>query len=171
MPDSLLHAPEQPPGLRVTTPANDVEPHRIAVDWTSLSGPLAVPPERIEWPEARFRDAPQHIALEFDTAQIPTRVVLYRYPGVDDFGVPDQSSGTEEVCHTTVREAPCWIQGEGHEDARVTVPTENGILRPYWVVHAAWRVFPERSSPAPAEGEASSVEIASASWVLRIEQE
>lgn len=169
LPDTLLNAPSDPPQLSLATQSGDVAPRRIAVDWAVRSGPESTPPSQIEWPEAHVSSGLRRAVFEFDTAQLPSRVVLYRYPWVGLGGIPDESSGIENVCHHIAPEAPCVRDGDGSANAQVVVPVGAGIPNPYWVVHAAWRVLENDGSQTRYNGEAS--EVVSASWVIKIDKE
>ncbi|MCP2258882.1 hypothetical protein LX15_002580 [Streptoalloteichus tenebrarius] len=135
-----------------------VELRRIAVDWSSRGGPVAEPPERVEWPVANVASTVSRAVVEFDTPRLPTRVVLYRYSRVGGSGVPDESAGTEVRCGAAPGVA-CWREGDGREPARVVVPfhAEAGS---YWVVHAAWPVLGGHVG--------QDVEVVSASWAVRV---
>ncbi|MCC9740959.1 hypothetical protein [Streptomyces sp. MNU89] len=160
LPDRLLDAPAEPPRLSLVTQLGRTEPRRIAVDWSSRSGPVDERSGRVEWPSARIDAGEPRAEFEFGTSQVPSRVVLYEYAQVGDDGVPDETLGTETVCAFADRTAKCRREGDGAAPARVVVrfgSTGNA----YWVIHAAWPVL-------AGKGSQDGVDVVSASWVVKI---
>ena len=155
MPHRMIQAPEKPPGLFVEGGANTELP-RVAVDWSVLGGPSEEPGGEVDWSTSTRRTASSDLTLEFDTEQIPTRVVVYSYTEVGEDGIPDEGSGTETLC--SFREDGvdgCHYHGDGSGNAQVMIdsPRPEGHL----VVHAAW----------PTETKGGAMDVASASWLLR----
>lgn len=155
MPHRSIQAPEKPPGLFVEGRANAELP-RVAVDWSVLGGPSEEPGGEVDWSASMRKTTSSDITLEFDTEQIPTRVVVYSYTEVGKSGIPDEGSGAETLCSFQEDGVDvCHYHGDGSRDARVVInsPRPAGYL----VVHAAW----------PTEMTSGAMDVASASWLLR----
>lgn len=157
MPHVSIQAPEEPPGLSVEGGA-DTELPRVAVEWSVLGGPSEEPGDEVDWSASVRRVTGTDITLEFDTEQIPTRVVVYSYSEVGENGVPDEESGTETLCSFQEDGMDvCRYHGDGSGDARVVIDSPNSTG--YLVVHAAW----------PTELTGGAMDVVSASWLLRPE--
>ncbi|WFE37731.1 hypothetical protein [Micromonospora sp. WMMD998] len=162
LPDTLLTAPRKPPQSALVVSGNRTVMRRIAVDWAARGGPKASPPRHVDWPAVRLAESTRRVVVEFDTAQLPSRAVLYRYPEVGANGIPDEADGTETICGLAEPDATCSRTGGGAQPARVDVAADAGA-GPYWVVHAAWPVLGSRG-PGP------DVPVVSASWVIRVDR-
>lgn len=150
-----VQAPKDPPGLRVEGDTTAVLP-MVSVDWDVLDGPFEEPGNEVDWSAAVRRTVDSDVTLELDTERIPTRVVVYSYPGVGQDGVPEEESGTESPCSFEGNGANvCEYHGDGTKDVRILVdsPSPGSHL----VVHAAW----------PTESAGQTMDVVSASWLLR----
>ncbi|SCL25540.1 hypothetical protein GA0070616_3124 [Micromonospora nigra] len=123
---------------------------------------MAGPADHVDWPTVRLTGPDRRATLEFDTNQLPSRVVVYRYPRVGVDGVPDETTGTETICGFSRPTATCSRTGDGTAPARVSVAIEADDL-PYLVVHAAWPLLTGRRPGA-------DVSVVSASWVIRVDK-
>ncbi|NGM12824.1 hypothetical protein O3597_24310 [Verrucosispora sp. WMMA2044] len=160
--DALLTAPLEPPALSLVAGARREPLRRIMVDWSARGGPVTGPPRHVDWPAARLTGTTRRVTMEFGTAQLPSRVVLYRYPGTGADGIPDEDAGTETICGYSTPAASCSRTGGGDRPAQVDVALDVEAGG-YWVVHAAWPVLVGRSST-------EQVPVVSASWVVRVDQ-
>ncbi|MFC4336831.1 hypothetical protein [Salininema proteolyticum] len=159
LPDSMVDAPRNPPDLHVGTPEGTARARLIAADWNPGSGTALEAPASLRWPSAA---APRgSLDFSFSTPQVPVRVVVYQYPGVDSNGIPAEEEGTETICGWNDPDLPCSREGDGEEDITVTV---DPLPRAgdHFVLHAAWKAPVEDQSRADPE-------IVSASWVIRLD--
>ncbi|KWW99534.1 hypothetical protein LI90_1170 [Carbonactinospora thermoautotrophica] len=162
LPEERMSAPLRPPTATLVVPPTSVTPRRVALDWSARGGAVERPPQRVDWPVASLPHDISAVVLDFGTEQIPSRVVLYEYPGVSGNGVPEEGTGRETLCAYDAPENPCFYAPDRERrTVRLHVLLEPHY-RPYWVIQAAWLV------PSPPSGSGTEVPGEnSISWLIR----
>ncbi|MCY9784296.1 hypothetical protein KIK06_10370 [Nocardiopsis sp. EMB25] len=117
---------------------------------STLGGGPESPPESLTWPELHQNPEQARIL----TGSAPIRVVMLSFPNVNEHGIPDEDTSTEERCverlqpNTAAPREGCVYYSL--DEGTIQLKTGPSGCLPYHVLQATW-IRPEHTPDGPAE--------------------